>query len=1178
MIENDPHSNIITKKISPILLSNQEQLKSIEPFTLSPIPLNNNNNNNSSDEEDDEKSVIVNSVTQVQLPPHIKSISGQQQQQQDDDTDEVLAISSIQGYTQSVYKEILYWISVILTCGIALLVYYWFQIFYINCRYKKCELSRAKYLLIESKDQRFEICPVQTSTDNISTNSSSYVLYRFSKFFYNPDTNNFEKSSIQNSHKKSDLITLVKQGLGNEEVSDLKNLFNENVIKIPLKSIPRLFLEEILHPFFIFQIYSVCLWFSEEYYYYAIAIFIIASVSAILNLREIRQNLLSLERIAYFSCPVEVLRNGQFETVFSIDLVPGDIIKLKQSFTLPCDLTLLTGSVILNEAMLTGESIPVTKYSILPPDLSTSVPEETYNFKAEKRSLLFGGTVIVKLLSHGSDTEVLGMVRETGFQTTKGKLILSIMYPKKSHFKFLSEAMKFIGVLCSIAMIGFAISVWRLYSLGEEGKTIALRALDLITIVIPPALPMAMSVGTGFALGRLKKQQVFCISPNRLNMGGKIQVFCFDKTGTLTEEGLDLFGLLLSNGGSVGNCQFQSMHKSEDITNEQCLNSNPLMKLVMSSCHSLSNIDEKVSGDPLEVKIFQVTNSIIRDESISENHIEMENRKKIYFLERFDFQSKLQRMSVVIKTEDDSHYSLVKGSPEIIKQLCLNETIPLDYDQKLSEFTEKGYRVLSCAYRSVTPLELSQYANRDQLRLQTELNLHFLGFIIMENKMKPESPGIIATLQKANIKTVMVTGDNPLTALSVAHQSGIIKKEQSILFMGVVEQDYINWELVSKDKGDYHRLDPSTLLLDSEEFSDYNLIVTGPVFKKLYHNYLQTGSQKFNNMLKRGVVYARMTPDEKQTLVEELERIGLYVGMCGDGANDCGALKAAHVGISLSETEASIAAPFTSTITNISCCPTLIKEGRASLAVSFKLFQFMGMYSLIQFTSVIFLYFIGSVLGNWMYLYQDLWIIFPLVIFMGMTRPSTKLSIKRPSGRLISGAIVGSLIVHILVCISFQMAVFFLIRSRPWYNDTQIDDENIFTYVTTSLFIFGSFQYLIMAFTFSHGKPFLKPLYTNRFLFGTYLIALFTTLLLLFLPTQKVWTFAQLVILPVSFRLIMFAMVIANLLANILVEFLFYYYKTISKKKKVQNPTLIFSKDIPRDNRITEHTVLLPIS
>lgn len=103
--------------------------------------------------------------------------------------------------------------------------------------------------------------------------------------------------------------------------------------------------------------------------------------------------------------------------------------------------------------------------------------------------------------------------------------------------------------------------------------------------------------------------------------------------------------------------------------------------------------------------------------------------------------------------------------------------------------------------------------------------------------------------------------------------------------------------------------------------------------------------------------------------------------MCGDGANDCGALKKADAGISLSESEASIAAPFTSKVQNIECCVTLIKEGKASLTATFQTFKFIELYALIQFFFTFLLYYVAVQPTDGQYLYIDLVVTFPLTIF-----------------------------------------------------------------------------------------------------------------------------------------------------------------------------------------------------
>ncbi|PIO66823.1 IC domain protein, HAD ATPase, P-type family, partial [Teladorsagia circumcincta] len=129
-----------------------------------------------------------------------------------------------------------------------------------------------------------------------------------------------------------------------------------------------------------------------------------------------------------------------------------------------------------------------------------------------------------------------------------------------------------------------------------------------------------------------------------------------------------------------------------------------------------------------------------------------------------------------------------------------------------------------------------------------------------------------------------------------------------------------------------------------------------PTFAVLVHEY----PELLDKLVAVCDVFARMAPDQKQQLINHLQEIDYTVAMCGDGANDCAALKAAHAGISLSDAEASIAAPFTSRIADIRCVPTVIREGRAALVTSFGVFKYMAGYSLTQFSSIMLLYWIST--------------------------------------------------------------------------------------------------------------------------------------------------------------------------------------------------------------------------
>jgi len=128
----------------------------------------------------------------------------------------------------------------------------------------------------------------------------------------------------------------------------------------------------------------------------------------------------------------------------------------------------------------------------------------------------------------------------------------------------------------------------------------------------------------------------------------------------------------------------------------------------------------------------------------------------------------------------------------------------------------------------------------------------------------------------------------------------------------------------------------AVLDMDGPWSRHFSLAVDGPSFEALRR---MEDKRALRRLVARGVIFARMLPEQKQALIEMLQDMGYYVGMCGDGANDCGALKAAHAGISISDAESSVASPFTSRETNVSCVPNLIREGRCALVTSFGMFK-----------------------------------------------------------------------------------------------------------------------------------------------------------------------------------------------------------------------------------------------
>ena len=223
------------------------------------------------------------------------------------------------------------------------------------------------------------------------------------------------------------------------------------------------------------------------------------------------------------------------EEIQSEKVAPGDIIIIKNASMMHSDAVLLNGSVIVNESMLTGESVPVTKTPIS----NNSIKNYKIDIKDHNKHILFCGTQIIQT-RYFKNEKIKALVLRTGFSTTKGDLIRSILYPKPVDFRFNIDIYKYIGALAAIAFVGMIFSIVIKVLNKNPAAEIIRRSVDLIAIAVPPALPGLLTAGLIYAQNRLKKRGIYCISPRTINICGTLNTFVFDKTGTLTEDGLDI--------------------------------------------------------------------------------------------------------------------------------------------------------------------------------------------------------------------------------------------------------------------------------------------------------------------------------------------------------------------------------------------------------------------------------------------------------------------------------------------------------------------------------------------------------------------------------------------------------------------------------------------------------------
>jgi cation-transporting ATPase 13A3/4/5 len=282
---------------------------------------------------------------------------------------------------------------------------------------------------------------------------------------------------------------------------------------------------------------------------------------------------------------------------------------------------------------------------------------------------------------------------------------------------------------------------------------------------------------------------------------------------------------------------------------------------------------------------------------------------------------------------------------------------------------------------------------KDWTREQMEENVDCLGLILFKNQLKEDTAENIAELKQGDTRTIMITGDTALTGVYIARQCGMCLSNSKVLL------------------GDYHSETGRVIWSDVDEpeiFSDVNvddyllnkdhtpveLAVTGKAFHWLVDQ----------NLIRKYLldirVFARMTPNGKVQCVQLHMERGI-TAMTGDGGNDCGALRAAHVGIAMSDAEASIVSPFSTSVRSVQSCVELIRQGRAALATSINGYKYLILYGQIMFMLKFFTFYFSVTMSQELWILVDVLITVLLTWAVSQSKAATHLADQRPTARLL---------------------------------------------------------------------------------------------------------------------------------------------------------------------------------
>lgn len=620
-------------------------------------------------------------------------------------------------------------------------------------------------------------------------------------------------------------------GLSYQESNERLEKYGENKLVSEKKfSIISLFLHQFKNPLIYILFFALIISYLSSHYADAIIIFIVILLSALVGFfQEYKANsaLDQLKKIVQYKA--RVIRNNKEMVVNQENIVPGDIVVLHPGDKVPADIRLIkVKNLETIEASLTGESMSVEKQTqSLKGDLSV----------ADRLNMAYMGTTVAR-------GQAKGVVVATGSDTEIGKIARLVKNTKKEETPLqikIAQLGKFIGLfLVIINIFIFILGI----SKGVAVSEMLLTSIAMIVAAVPEGLLPAMTIILAIGMQRLAKQNGLVRKMLATETLGAVSTICSDKTGTLT-KGEMIVSKIFSISAEM------NLEKNQSFSH---LNDNSSLKKIFkigSLCNnaliedSIGKIDNwKVVGNPTDKALLLAGHKF----GFEKDFLNKQEPRK----EELPFESKNKFMVTSHWQADQSLVYYLKGAPE--KVLGFSSFIDVDgvvqeitqeeknrIIDKYHQFTNSGLRVIAFGYK----LTKDKNLNLSNLNLT---NFVFLGLVALKDPLRKEAQQAVELSKQAGIRTIMITGDHKLTAMSIGRELGLEVANDTVL-EGV----------------------------DLEKMSDSQL----------------------SKIIKKINIFARVEPNHKIRIVQALQRHNEIVAMTGDGVNDAPALKKADIGVAV---------------------------------------------------------------------------------------------------------------------------------------------------------------------------------------------------------------------------------------------------------------------------------------
>lgn len=665
---------------------------------------------------------------------------------------------------------------------------------------------------------------------------------------------------IHNLHKNLDVNTEL--GLSDSEVQKRLSQYGKNELVEKGTTTPlELLIEQLTDPLVLILIGAAVISGFLGEWKSVFAISAIVTVNAILGVSQEYRAEKAMAALKKMSAPsVRVRRNGNASDVDPATLVPGDVVLLEAGSVIPADARLIeANSLLVQEASLTGESHAVEK------NIKTLVGENIA--LGDRHNMVFMGTSV-------TNGRALAIVTDTGMQTQLGRIAELIQAvdndktPLQRRMAQLGRTLFFLAI--GIVVFGLAVGLLRGVSLDQA----FLAAVAIAVAVVPEGLPAVVTVCLALGAKRMLARRALIRKLPAVETLGSVTVICSDKTGTLTENKMtvkvidvagkthDVTEITQKTKGllALEHNVFETPNEAEALL----LAGADLCNDAMLERVNVGKEELRAVGDPTEAALviaaahFDMWKDNLEDllPRVGEVPFSSE-RKRMATIHKIDSTAKpegigTQYLQTITTSLNVPYIAFVKGGVDSLIDVCDRvwengeiKPISSEYNHRIhaknDELARNGLRVLGVAFKPITNLP-SEYTPET-----VENGLIFAGMIGMIDPPRMEVKQAVAECHQAGIRVVMITGDHPLTALTIAKELGITKEEK---------------------------------------------ILTGAELSKMSPADLEKAVRDVS-------VYARVSPEHKLNIVQALQANGQIASMTGDGVNDAPALKRADIGVAM---------------------------------------------------------------------------------------------------------------------------------------------------------------------------------------------------------------------------------------------------------------------------------------